>query len=242
MTHRTDIDALIFDTGGTVFDWHTAVKSSLEALGAARGLDADWGAVTKTWRRQSTTMVDVAMPVENGRVSIDMDEVLRRTLTTTLAEHHVAGFDDADAEVLVAGWRGMLAWPDAASALHRLRSSYVISPFTILKAALVIEASRRSGISWDAVISCEMIGIYKTHRPAYETAARWLDLPIDRIMMVTTHNNDLEAAHRYGFATAFVERPREWNDIPSPDPTASPLADLVATDFDDLADQLGTAR
>ncbi len=55
MIDPRNFEALIFDTGGTVFDWHTAVKTSLESVGSARGLDADWGAVTKAWRRRSTT-------------------------------------------------------------------------------------------------------------------------------------------------------------------------------------------
>jgi 2-haloacid dehalogenase len=239
MIDPQDLDALIFDTGGTVFDWHTAVRSSLESVGSTRGLDADWGAVTKTWRRRSTTMVDVAMPTAHGVATIDMDDVLRLTLAETLNEHSIHGFSAEDEATLVAGWRGMPAWIDVPTGLPRLRDRFVVAPFTILKAALVIEASRRSNITWDAVISCEMIGVYKTRRPAYESAARWLDLPIERIMLVTTHNNDLEAAHGYGFATAFVERPHEWSDIPSPDPDASPLADLVAHDFEHLADELG---
>ena len=32
--------------------------------------------------------------------------------------------------------------------------------------------SRRNGLAWDAVISCEMIGVYKPHPEAYATAAR----------------------------------------------------------------------
>jgi 2-haloacid dehalogenase len=57
--------------------------------------------------------------------------------------------------------------------------------------------------------------------------------------MVTGHNNDLRAAHSYGFRTAFIHRPRQWGDEPPPDPDPDPRADLVCADFADLADQLG---
>jgi len=96
-----------------------------------------------------------------------------------------------------------------------------------------------SGLTWDAVFSCEMMGIYKTHPHTYETAARWLDLSPRRIMLVSTHNNDIRAARACGFQTAFVYRPAEWWDIASPDPEPGNDAQLVAADFIDLARQLG---
>jgi len=86
-----------------------------------------------------------------------------------------------------------------------------------------------------------MIGVYKTHPVSYATAAHWLDLPADRIMLVSTHDNDIQGAHAAGFRTAYVDRPREWWDMPSPDPGPSAAADLVAADLVDLADRLGMA-
>ena len=88
----------------------------------------------------------------------------------------------------------------------------------------------------------EMIGIYKTDRVAYETAAHWLDRRHDQILLVTCHNNDLRAAHAYGFKTAFVNRPDEWGDERSPDAEADPAADVVCEGFEDLADRLGCQR
>jgi 2-haloacid dehalogenase len=240
-TRFENVAALIFDTGGTLFDWHSAVHRALEREGARRGIAADWAAVTKTWRRLSTTLVDKGMPEENGRATLDMDGVLALTLEETLERHEIRDFTPEDSASLVLGWREMAAWPDVPVGLPILRSRYVVAPFTILRAALVIECSRRAGISWDAVISCEMIGIYKTRKPAYMTAARWLDLPPERIMLVSTHNNDIRAARSYGFRTAFLYRPDEWWDIPSLDPEPGEAVELVANDTVDLARRLGLA-
>jgi 2-haloacid dehalogenase len=233
------VGALTFDTGGTVLDWHSGISKAFAETGAADGVTADWPALTKTWRRQSTDLVKEGIPMEGGLASLDMDGVLHQTLISTLRDHEVGGFSPGGLASLVAAWRRIGAWPDVKTALPRLRSRFVIAPFTILKTSLIIEASRLAGLSWDCVISCEMIGIYKTHPVAYETAARWLDLPHNRILMVTTHNNDLTAAHEYGFRTAFVRRPNEWGGERPPDPEPDPVADLVADDFNDLADQLG---
>ncbi len=233
------VAALIFDTGGTLFDWHTAVRTALERRGTERGIRADWSAVTKTWRRLSTTMVERGLPEVAGRATMDMDGVLAVTLGSALERHGISGFGEDDRAALVLGWREMAAWPDVPVGLPLLRSRYVVAPFTILRTALVIEASRNAGLSWDAIISCEMIGVYKTQRPAYEAAARWLDLPHDRVMLVSTHNNDIRAARSYGFHTAFLYRPTEWWDIPSLDPEPGDAVELVADGLVDLARKLG---
>jgi 2-haloacid dehalogenase len=233
------ISALMCDTGGTLLDWYTGIAGAFGRVGLEEGVVADWPLLTRTWRRLSTGWVNDGLPMQNGRAALDMDGVLHQTLLRTLAEHSVQGFSGQAKASLVRAWRSIPAWPDVALALPRLRSRFIVAPFTILRTSLIIEASRRNGLSWDCIISCEMIGIYKTDPLAYEAAARWLDLPHDRILMVTTHNNDLVAAHENGFPTAFVKRPMEWGGERPPSPDPDPRADLVADDLGDLANQLG---
>ncbi len=234
-----DLAALAFDTGGTVFDWHSAVHQAFERQGELRGIEADWSAVTKTWRRLSTGMVGAGLSGPEGHADMNMDGVLERTLESTLEQREVAGFSVHDRRELVRSWRQVRPWPDVTRGLPLLRERFIVCPFTILTTALVVEASRRAGLTWDAVFSCEMIGIYKTDHRTYETVARWLDLPPQRIMLVSTHNNDIGAARACGMQTAFVYRPDEWWDIPSPDSEPGEDAQIVATDFVDLARQLG---
>jgi len=233
-----EVEALLFDTGGTVFDWHTGVSSAFAEAGARAGVAADWAALTKTWRRRSTDLVKAITVEQDGRMREDMDDVLRETLAVTLAEHDVAGLED-ETDALVRGWRRMPAWPDSAEGLARLRTRYVVASFTILRAATVIGSSRLAGVQWDAIFSCEYTGIYKTAPASYANAARWLDLRPEQIVLATTHNNDLAAAHDNGLRTAFIFRPDEWADAPSPDPEPGPAADWVADDIVDLARQLG---
>jgi len=234
------VKALTFDTGGTILDWHTGVVRSMAATGAELGIRADWPALAKHWRRLSTTMVNDGLPEAGGKASIDMDGVLRLTLDTVLAEAGLTLGADI-CERLVRGWRDLDAWPDVPSGLPRLRERFFVVPFTILNTELVIQASRRARLSWDCIISCEMIGIYKTHPTSYATAVRWLGLRPEQVLMVTTHNNDLRASHANGLRTAFVYRRDQWGEIPSPDPEPDKLADLVCEDLNDLADQLGCA-
>ncbi len=61
----------------------------------------------------------------------------------------------------------------------------------------------------------------------------------NEMMMVAAHQSDLRAAQELGFRTAFVMRPLEQGPQAVPDLTADPSFDVVATDFVDLARQLG---
>jgi 2-haloacid dehalogenase len=115
----------------------------------------------------------------------------------------------------------------------------MVASFTILTTSLVVHVSRKNNITWDCLISCEMIGIYKPHLKAYQTAARWLALEPHEILMVACHNFDLMAARAAGYRSVFVRRPTEWGPSGPPDPVPNPTHDLVVDTFFDLAQQLG---
>ena len=140
-------------------------------------------------------------------------------------------------------WHQLDAWPDFPPALARLRAIFSVASFTMLPTSLVIDVSRRNAITWDAIISCEMIGMYKPHAITYETAARWLNLPPAQVLMVACHNFDLNAAHKAGMRTAFVHRPHEWGPQGPPDPHPNMAYDYVEDDFTGLcASVLGQPR
>lgn len=228
------IKALTFDTGGTVLDWHGGLTRAFAAAGARRGLEADWHAVVNEYRRRSLKAI-------GGQVqpAFNFDDVHRRVLDEIVGEFGLGGLDAADRDAIWRTWHALDAWPDFAAALARLRRKYVVASFTLLTTSLVIDVSRRNGIVWDAILSCEMIGIYKTRPEAYLTAAKWLQLDPSEIMMVAAHNHDLNGALACGFHTAFVRRPAEWGPGGPADPVPDPAHTLVADDFGQLAEKLG---
>jgi 2-haloacid dehalogenase len=38
----SNVKALCFDTGGTILDWHTGMRTALAAIGARLGVERDW--------------------------------------------------------------------------------------------------------------------------------------------------------------------------------------------------------
>ena len=74
---------------------------------------------------------------------------------------------------------------------------------------------------------------------AYINTAAALMLDPSEVMLVAAHNADLVAAASTGYRTAFVPRPTEYGPDQETDQKAEHEFSYVATDFNDLADQLG---
>lgn len=222
--------AIAFDTGGTVLDWHSGVVRALQEVAGARASAVDAHAFANDWRRR--TMAGI---VGQHRPAFNMDDVHRSTLEESLAHFGLDDLDAAQRQALWRAWHRLDVWPDFPAAMAAMRRVLPVVSFTMLPTALVIDVSRRSALAWDAIESCEMIGVYKPHEEAYRTAARWLDVPPAEILMVACHNFDLNAAHAAGFRTAFVRRPDEWGPVGPPDPNPNMAYDFIEDGFDALA-------
>ena len=159
-------------------------------------------------------------------------------LDELLGEAAIDAFSPEDRRTVAQRWHDLAAWPDFVPAVTRLRPRYVCVSFTILSLSLVIDVSRRNGITWDAVIPCEMLRVYKTRPEAYQLAAKFLGVPPSEILMVACHNFDLDAARGQGYRTAFVRRPDEWGPSGPPDPVPNPATDLAVAGFAELAERL----
>lgn len=228
------LKALTFDTGGTILDWHRGITAAFAAAGARRGVSADWPTLTNEYRRRSLkTMVGQVNP------GFNIDDVHRRVLDELIVEHRLTAFTIDDRDAIHRTWHALDAWPDFPAALARLRGKFAVVSFTILSTSLILDVSRRNRLDWDCVVSCEMIGSYKTRPEAYLTCAKWLGFRPDEILMVACHNFDLMAARAVGYRSAFVHRPEEWGLAGPPDPAPNPAHDIVVPDFGQLADRLG---
>ena len=234
----SNIRALTFDTGGTILDWYTGISSTLAEIGQRRDVEADWPRLTHQYRIASLRAMTGGE--EDFSPDFNIDDVHREQIETVLADNGVSGFLPDDFDRIRDRWHALDCWEDVPEGLARLRSGYVVASLTILSNRLIIDTCKRSGISWDAVFSCESIGVYKPRPRAYLQAARWLQLEPQTCLMVAAHGLDLSAAQRCGFKTAFVRRPGEWGPLGEPEFMRSDHEfDFVADDFHDLADQLG---
>lgn len=89
------------------------------------------------------------------------------------------------------------------------------------------------------MISAELFRHYKPDPEAYLGCAELLDVAPGELTLVAAHPSDLRAAQAAGLGTAYVARPREHGPHGELHVVEPGEFDVVATDFLDLADQLG---
>jgi 2-haloacid dehalogenase len=236
----SDIQALTFDTGGTILDWHTGFSSILATTGAKHGIERNWRDITNELRRKGLgKMLNLG---EHEPPTHNFDDAHRMALDELIEAHDLEAFtQDERHAIAYDAAHNFECWSDFPPVLPKLREKYICASFTILSFRIIMDTARRNGLSWDAVFSCEAIGKYKVLPEAYDTVAHYLQLDPSQICMVACHNFDLDAAKKQGFKTAFVKRPNEWGHDSPPDPEPNPIHDIVVDSFPELAQKLGVA-
>jgi 2-haloacid dehalogenase len=238
MPDAPDVKALVFDVFGTVVDWRSSLIADFTRWAATRGIQADWTALVDGWRAvYSASMDEVRKHPERGYVILDA--LHRRSLEKLVAQLAITGLSDDDLHYLTMGWHRLNPWPDSVSGLTRLKSKFIISPLSNGNVALLTNMAKHAGLPWDLVMSAELFQHYKPDREVYLGGAGLLGLKPEQVMMVAAHNYDLGAAKALGLKTAFVGRPTEYGPLQVRDFEAEGDWDIVAGDFNEVADRLG---
>jgi len=231
------VRALTFDVFGTVVDWRGSIIREGQLLAIEKGLDVDWGRFADRWRAGYSPAMS---RVRNGELPwTKIDALHRMILDDLILEFGLQQLTEDEREKLNRVWHRLAPWSDAVGGLHRLKSRYVITTLSNGNVSLLTNMAKKAGLPWDAVLSAELAGRYKPDQEVYIKAAELLSLPIDQVMMVAAHPSDLRAAARAGMRTAYVHRPLERGPGSEPHVVAAGDFDYLASDFLDLANQLG---
>jgi 2-haloacid dehalogenase len=232
-----EVEALLFDVFGTVVDWRSCVARECAAAAARLGVKIDGLAMADAWRALYQPGMDA---VRSGQRPWTILDVLHReSLDKILPSFGMAALAEAERADLAYAWRRLDPWADVVEGLRRLKSRYVIGTLSNGNVALLTRMAKHAGLPWDVVLGAESSRAYKPLPEAYLGAARLLDLPPTRVMLVAAHNGDLAAATKCGLRTGFVPRPAEHGLGKSKDLAPAGPWDVVATDFNDLAAKLG---
>ncbi len=227
--------ALAFDVFGTVVDWRSSLIRELEQFGQRHGLQQDWPAFADNWRAGYAPAMD---RVRRGDLPwTRIDDLHRMILEDQLAGAGI-GVSDEDIDALNRAWHRLDPWPDTVRGLTRLKDRFVITTLSNGNVSLLTNMAKRAGLPWDCVISAELFHHYKPDREAYLGCADLLDVRPDQLMLVAAHPEDLRAARAAGLMTGYVARPLEYGGE-RPHRLDDGEFDVTATDFLNLADQLG---
>jgi 2-haloacid dehalogenase len=231
------IKALAFDVFGTVVDWRSSIAREVRELAQAKGIRINPQRFADAWRAGYKPAMD---RVRRGELPwLNIDRLHRLILDDLVRKFHLHALSETDLDHLNRAWHGLKPWPDSVRGLKRLKKRFVISTLSNGNVALLTNMAKNAGLPWDCVISAELFHHYKPDREAYLGAAELLGLTPGEVMLVAAHKDDLHAARNAGLRTAFVTRPREFGRSSKNDLSPEPSFDYNATDFLDLADQLG---
>jgi 2-haloacid dehalogenase len=219
---------------GTVVDWRSSIIAELEQFGQRHGLQRDWASFADDWRAGYAPAMD---RVRRGELPwTRIDDLHRMILGELLGDMSVTA---EEIDELNRAWHRLDPWPDSVAGLTRLKEKFTITTLSNGNLSLLTNMAKRSGLPWDCVISAELFHHYKPDREAYLGCADLLGVRPDELMLVAAHPSDLRAASAAGLKTAYVDRPLEHGPDAAPQIVGPDEFDFTATDFVDLADQLG---
>lgn len=226
------IEVVAFDTFGTVVDWHTGVSEALARIFP----DLNPGMLANQWRARYQPALD---EVESGRRPwTRLDELHREELDRILIAEYGIHASDEELDEAVRAWHLLPAWPDSVGGLGRIKRRHVVAALSNGPVALLTRMARYAGLPWDVIAGSDLWGHYKPSTTVYLGLAELLEVEPGQVLMVATHSDDLRAARSCGLLTAYVERPKEFGDLPKEDGTSREDT-FHAHDLEDLADQLG---
>ena len=232
-----DVRALTFDIFGTTVDWRTGVAAEARRLGARSGVEAEWERLADAWRALYIPSMD---RVRRGELPwTNFDRLHRLALDQVLRDMHAEGFDAAARDELTHAWEKLPAWPDSAPGLARLARRFTVATLSNGNRAQQVALMAFAGLPFQRLLSAEDFRHYKPDPHMYLGAVAALGLEPAQVMMVAAHKYDLRGAQAVGMKAAFVERSLEKGSEGGADRLPDPEADVQATDFLDLADQLG---
>lgn len=237
---QTDqIEALIFDTFGTVTDWRSSIIREVSALGTRRNWSVDPAAFADEWRFDGYK-AGYARVASGELPWMTVDALHRMQLDKMLAARGLAsGLQESEIDHLNRAWHRLWPWPDAIPGLTRLKRRFIIAPFSNGNVALLTNMAKHVGLPWDCILSTELTRLYKPDPRTYQLAADLIGRRPEQVLMVAAHRFDLDGARKAGLATAFVHRPDEFGGARKADESARGDYDVVVDDFMQLAEVLG---
>ncbi|MDG1377048.1 MAG: hypothetical protein P8P56_08530 [Yoonia sp.] len=146
-------------------DWLGGFPQILAATGAKHGLDRFRHDLANDMRRKGLgKMVNLG---NDAPPAYNFDGAHHMALEEVITEQGLDAFTQEERH-------NFKCWPEFPPVLAMLRERYICALFTILSFRIIMDTTRRNGLSWDAVFSCAAIGKYKVLPEAYDTVAQFL--------------------------------------------------------------------
>jgi 2-haloacid dehalogenase len=223
--HLIDVDALVYDAYGTLFDVHS-VTTLAEQLLPGHG-----PALSQLWRAKQLeyTWLQSLMQTPQCRRD-DFAALTRHALDYALAVLKLE-LAPTRREELFAAYLTLSTFPDVAHAIAALtsRPQLILSNGTL---AMLEPLVRHAGLDrhLTAILSVDAVDVYKPSPRVYQLATDRLGLSPSRIGFVSSNGWDAIGAKAFGFTTFWINRNAAPVDRhgPAPDRVIGTLGELPA--------------
>jgi 2-haloacid dehalogenase len=237
---KHQVRAIVFDVFGTVVAWRGSAIRELASFGAGRGIDLAWDKFADAWRGLYQPSME---EVRSGRRPFAiLDDLHRESLQKLLAQHNVTHLQPHEIEHLVSIWHRLQAWPDMVGGLARLGTRVITGTLSNGNVGLLTRLAKHNGLPFDVILGAETAQAYKPQPEAYLRSAALLNLKPHEMMLAAAHNDDLAAAAKAGYRTAFILRPDEHGPNKVKDLKAEQAWDVVTDSCHGLADAMGCLK
>jgi 2-haloacid dehalogenase len=231
-----NVKAMTFDVFGTVVDWRSSIAREAKIMGEQKGFDFDWDNFADKWRAGYGPSMN---KVRTGELPWTKIDVLHRMiLDELLSEYNITNLTESEKDHFNRAWHRLDPWPDSVPGLTELKKNYVISPLSNGNVALLVNMAKYGGLPWDTVLSAELAQHYKPDPEAYQSTSEFLGFPIEQIMMVAAHKNDLKSAKGQGMMTGYIPRPKEHGPNTTVDSNPEDYIDIIGENFVDFANKM----
>ncbi|MBV6655654.1 MAG: haloacid dehalogenase type II [Mameliella sp.] len=193
-----NVDALVFDAYGTLFD----VSSIDKALHDTFGPEA--AAISPVWRQKQLeyTWLRTLMNQYKDFYALTEDALSYALQATgTPAQHD-------QIRAVMSAYYELSVFQDALDALPRLAEKYRLAILSNANPSLLERASAFSGIDthFEKLLSADALQQYKPTPAVYQIAAAQLGLPLSRIGFISSNTWDIAGATAAGMSTIWLNR------------------------------------
>lgn len=222
-------EVVTFDCYGTLIDWETGILSALESFRVDNHLDASDDELLRAYAALETTLESYEY--------VTYREVLRGVMRG-LATRFSVPAGRFDPEALSNGLPHWPAFPDSASALHRLHERVRLGVISNVDDDLFAGTARVLDVPFDWVVTAGQVRAYKPSLRNFERALEVIGVPKERVLHAAQSRfHDVAPARALGIATVWVNR-RLGKSGDGATASSSAKPDLEVPDLATLADMM----
>jgi 2-haloacid dehalogenase len=223
------IKVCMFDQYGTVVDMQRGLTEVAAPYLRQKGWQGDPHAFVTWWRRThfENSMIDALLQREHTPYR----EIGHRSVAWVLERAGIP-FTMDEVRHLVAQIETLRPFPEAPSALARLKTRFKIVVLSNGDPDMLEAAKPYHRIPFDAVISAAAANAFKPHVATYRKAAEIMGVPLRDVLFVANHAFDCIGAKSAGMRAAFVDRRKRPFGLTPHQP------DIIVGDMTELANVL----